>query len=219
MTTPLPPSAAIYGRVMLSIYDVYVLGFSNRFVWNCPTSRILDLYQRCVSANHLDIGVGTGYFLDHVTFPSNQPVIHLMDINPVVLDRTAERIQRLRPYSIFADVNEAHEILGSTQYDSIALNYLLHCLPGTITEKGGPLFTQLQRFLKPSGGRLFGSTILGQGVRHNFVGQRLMRLYNKKGIFGNQFDSEDQLRHLLGQHFQRYELEVRGCVALFIGYR
>ena len=41
-----------------------------------------------------------------------------------------------------------------------------------------------------SDGVLFGSTILGRGVRHNLLGRRLMRLYNRKGIFSNLEDDQ-----------------------------
>ena len=214
----LPPSAAIYSRLMLSIYDFYVLGISNRFAWRCPTPRILDLYQRAISDNHLDIGVGTGYYLDHVRFPSDHPTVHLMDINPMALARTAERIRRYQPHSILADVTSGQNPLEG-MYDSIAVNYLLHCLAGAIPDKGQEVLKRLIHFLRPSGGRLFGATILGTGVHHNGVGRQLMTLYNRKGVFDNQSDSEEQLRRLLEAHFERYELEVTGCVAQFIGFR
>jgi Methyltransferase domain len=214
----LPPSAAVYSRLMLSVYDILVLGISNRFAWGCPTQHILHLYQRGISNNHLDIGVGTGYFLDRVQFPSENPSVHLMDINPTALDRTADRIKRLRPICMLADATQAEHVLEK-RYDSIAINYLLHCLAGPMPEKGSQLLARLIDFLEPSGGRLFGATILGDGVQHNAFGKKLMTLYNRNGIFGNQSDSEEQLRSVLASHFERYEIEIQGCVALFTGYR
>lgn len=215
---PLPPSAAVYGRLMLSIYDLYVLSISNRFAWRCPTPRILNLYNQSISARHLDIGVGTGYYLDRVRFPSDQPTVHLMDINPLALARAAHRIRRYQPRCIQEDVTDA-EITLEESYDSIAVNYLLHCLSGVLPDKGGQLLEQVLPFLSPSGGRLFGATILGQGVKHNALGQRLMTVYNRKGIFGNRSDSEEQLHTLFETHFDHYKLEIHGCVALFAGYR
>ena len=72
---------AIYTPKLLSIYDLLVLGLSNRFIWKCPTPRQLAHYDRHVSANHLDVGVGTGYFLDRCLFPVTAPRVALMDIN------------------------------------------------------------------------------------------------------------------------------------------
>ncbi len=203
---------------MLSVYDLYVLGLSNRFIWRCPTHKILDLYNRLVTDRHLDVGVGTGFYLDRARFPSKHPRIDLMDINPLALSRTAQRIRRYRPNCILRDVSGTPDAIVQ-RYDSIAINYLLHCLPGRLEEKGGSVLSNLVPLLSPSGGCLFGATILGAGTRHNPVSRRLLAFYNRKSIFGNLFDSDEQLENLLKAHFDRYDLEVNGCVALFAGYR
>ena len=54
---------AVYSRSTLALYDWLVLGMSNRCIWNCPSAHMLALYDRYVTANHLDGGVGIGYFL------------------------------------------------------------------------------------------------------------------------------------------------------------
>lgn len=56
---------AIYTKRTLQVYNFVVLGISNYFIWKCPTKHIVAHYNRNVSANHLDVGVGTGYFLKH----------------------------------------------------------------------------------------------------------------------------------------------------------
>ena len=60
---------AVYTRRTLLAYDFVVLGLSNRFVWKCPTWQLEAHYNWHVSANHLDVGVGTGYFPDRCRFP------------------------------------------------------------------------------------------------------------------------------------------------------
>jgi len=60
---------AIYTPRMLYFYDLRVLAASNRWIWKCPTSRLLAHYDRHVSGNHLDVGVGSGYFLARRHFP------------------------------------------------------------------------------------------------------------------------------------------------------
>ncbi|HZM07834.1 MAG TPA: hypothetical protein VFC11_05185 [Methylocella sp.] len=52
---------AVYTKRMLGIYDWLVLGLSNRLIWRCPTQGLVAHYDRHVTANHLDVGVGTGY--------------------------------------------------------------------------------------------------------------------------------------------------------------
>lgn len=64
-------------------------------------------------------------------------------------------------------------------------------------------------------GVLFGSTILGRGVAHNLLGRRLMRLYNRKGIFSNVEDDEQGLERGLASQLTDVEIEVVGAVALF----
>ena len=77
---------------VLKVYDITVLGLSNSFIWQCPTPRLLAHYDQHVSANHLDVGVVTGYFLDHCRFPSPVPRLALMDLNPNALKYAARRL-------------------------------------------------------------------------------------------------------------------------------
>jgi hypothetical protein len=63
---------AIYTKGNLAVYDWWVLGLSNAFIWHCPTEKLLDLYRAHITNNHLEVGVGTGYF-PAKTMPSAQP--------------------------------------------------------------------------------------------------------------------------------------------------
>ncbi len=91
------PGAAIYGPVVLAAYDAFVLGFSNRFVWRCPTPRLLAHDDAHVSANHLDVGVGTGYFLDRCRFPDPDPALALLAVDPAARGWARRRLRRHRP--------------------------------------------------------------------------------------------------------------------------
>jgi hypothetical protein len=96
--------AGIYGRVGLHFYDAGVLGLTNRLVWGCSSRAILEWYQAGITANHLDVGVGTGYFLDRVVFPTSNPRLGLMDLNGNSLTHTARRLIRYSPELYRADV-------------------------------------------------------------------------------------------------------------------
>jgi ubiquinone/menaquinone biosynthesis C-methylase UbiE len=211
---PLPASAAIYSKRVLSLYDLSVLGFSNTFAWRCPTRLILRLYDRHVSAKHLEVGVGTGYFLDHCTFPVADPALTLLDVNPNSLAMAAHRLRRYRPATMLADVVSAKQP-PTAPFDSIGMNYLLHCLPGTMADKSA-VFANLARWLAP-GAVLFGTTILGQGVPHNLLARRLLQAYNRRGIFGNSTDSIEGLSDLLRAHCCTASVRVVGSVAFFVG--
>jgi len=204
--------AAAYTRTALSVYDVFVLGFSNSFAWKCPSRFILDFYDQRVSERHLDVGVGTGYFLDKCRFPSPSPFIALLDLNPNSLRATAKRLRRYGPSCYRADVLQS--IDGDMpEFSSIGLNYLLHCLPGNLSSKS-VVFENLKPLLR-TGGVIFGSTLLGQGVQRNCLAQTLTDLYNKKGIFSNTDDGLGDLEAGLQKHFANCSVQVKGCVALF----
>jgi SAM-dependent methyltransferase len=203
----------VYTRLVLYLYDP-VLWRNNHFAWRCPTSRILAFYNRHVGRKHLDVGVGTGYYLDRCFFPGGSPeAIGLLDLNENSLAFAARRIARHRPETFKANALEPVD-LGDRRFDSIGLNYLLHCLPGTIEEKASLVFRHLKPYLAP-GGVLFGGTVLAKGVSHNRFSSHLMRSYNESGIFSNTADDLEGLRRALSGAFGTANVEVCGAVALF----
>lgn len=206
--------AAIYSKLFLSVYDFYVLGFSNTFVWRSPSRLILAFYNEHISGRHLDVGVGTGFFLDKCQFPVPHPRLALVDLNPNSLQVTAQRLQRYHPETYIADLLEPLPFQAA-QFDSIALNYVLHCLLGTLRSKG-VLFGNLKPLLNQDG-VIFGTTILGAGVPKNFLAKILMRTYNSKGIFGNTYDHAADLERVLKENFHEYSIYIVGCVAFFAG--
>ena len=79
---------------------------------------------------------------------------------------------------------------------SIALNFVLHCIEGTLRTKGGAAFSKLKRLLRKDG-VLFGATILGACAPHTGFGRALMRRFNMpfkpsmsfSGIFANNLET------------------------------
>jgi hypothetical protein len=205
----------IYTPLVLRAYDLVVLGFSNRFAWRCRSATMLERYERYVGRRHLDLGVGTGWYLDHCTWPDEQPEITLLDLNENSLSVAARRLARYAPRTVRANVLDPLP-LGDSRFGSAAANYLLHCLPGPIESKAAALAANVSPYLEP-GGVLFGSTILGCGVPHTKIGRRLMRVYNAKGIFSNSDDDELGLERGLTSWLKDVRIEVAGAVALFAG--
>jgi hypothetical protein len=205
---------AIYSRRTLAAYDFVVLGVSNRFIWKCPTRRLEALYDRHITSNHLDVGVGSGYFLDRCEFPSPRPRVALMDLNPDALAFASKRITRYKPMTFRRNVLEPISIDGD-RFASIGANYLLHCLPGSMESKAVAL-DHLRTLLIPNG-VLFGATLLQHGVTRSWFAKRLMAFYNEKGVFSNEQDSLEALTRALKQRFRRVSVEVVGCAALFSG--
>jgi 2-polyprenyl-3-methyl-5-hydroxy-6-metoxy-1,4-benzoquinol methylase len=205
---------ASYTKNLLAIYDILVLGISNSLIWKCPSSRIEELYNKHVSANHLDVGVGTGYFLDRCEFPAENPRVALMDLNPNTLDFASKRISRYKPERYRHNVFDA--ISTKIQpFDSVGMNYLLHCLPGSISEKA-VVFDNLKAIMNRNAA-IFGSTILQGDAPRSWTAKRLMGLYNKKGIFANTADDFESLKEALNRRFENVSVELIGCVAMFSG--
>lgn len=205
--------ARIYTPLILKLYDLWVLQISNNYAWRCHTDNILlRHFQTNMATKHLDIGVGTGYYIANIKDGSND--ITLLDLNPNSLSAAAKRIGEHRishviQHDIFMPLPESEK----GQYDSVTLYYLLHCLRGTMHEKARAIEHASQALTDR--GTLHGSTILGKGVEHNGFGRYLMKVYNKKGIFSNAEDSLEDLRTVLERYFYKVDIRQYGVVAVF----
>ncbi len=203
--------AKIYNPLVLKLYDLWVLGLSNSFFWKCSTNKLLQLYNDKIGQKHLDIGVGTGWYLDKVTL-SQKPCLTLLDLNPNSLSCTERRISRYNPKTILADVLQPLPLTGE-KFDSIGLMYVLHCLQGSLRSKSR-IFDHLFQHLE-EGGRIFGATITGVDFESNFIATKLMEIYNRKGIFENWEDDPKELEFLLKKNFRDVSVEKEGSVAIF----
>ena len=207
-------SQALYTRAFLAVYDRLALGLMSRLVWNCPSDNVLELYNQHVSANHLDIGVGTGYFLDKCTFPVPNPRLVLVDLKPNSLAIARRKLARYSPETYHQNALDPLEIDGPC-FDSIGINYLLHCLPVTMPAKG-TILKNLKDLLNP-GGILFGTTFLYHGVKRSLLATRFFYWLNLLGIMTNKQDDVEDLKQNLTRHFTESNIEVIGCGALFWG--
>ncbi len=207
---------AFYTRRSLAVYDLAILGYFSRVAWRCPAGRIVDHYNRHVSANHLDVGVGTGYFLDHCQFPSSpeRPRLALMDVSTSCLDVASKRVARFDPELIEANVLEPIDYDGD-RFDSVGLNYVLHCLPVDLGSKAVAL-DHLIALANP-GAWVFGATLLHGGVDRNWLARKVMDRNNSHGIFSNADDTLDGLRSALSDRLSDSSVQVVGCVGIFAG--
>ncbi len=203
---------AVYTPFTLNVYDYVVLGFSNRFLWRCPTSKLEAMYDRNVSDDHLDVGVGTGYFLDKATWPVEQPQITLLDLNANSLEAASRRIGRYKPETFAANVFEP--LPTGRKYRSVGLCYLLHCLPGAMAEKAPAVFDNVIEVTE-AGGRIFGATILQGDAQRSVAAQALMNFYNRKGIFSNSSDTFAALENVLRERFEKFTTRRHGAVVIF----
>lgn len=206
-------TSAIYNALTLKFYNLWVLRLSNKWIWRCPTQLQLLHFQQHIGVNHLDIGVGTGYYIKHCRFMENA-ALSFMDINPSCLQYAYDVNQKRKPKLYCHDVFDSYQVFGE-RFDSISINYLLHCLPGSMAFKATAL-NNICAWLKPEG-KLFGSTILSDDHLHTPSSRALMRFYQNKHIFVNQQDTLSALSAELHHQLHEVDIEVIGCVALFSG--
>lgn len=205
-------SQQYFNRATLSIYDFILYGLISRYAWGVSVQRLDAHYRKYASDNHLEVGVGTGYLLNRVKFGSSKPRLSLMDLSLACLATTKRKLARYTPDTYEQNLLEpiGHKL---PSYDSIAINYVLHCVPGAFSEKGLAL-QHLQNLLSKNG-VLFGATVLSKDIRKNLLARPFMWLMNTLGVFNNREDSAKDLKDFLFLHFDVLEFEVRGVTALF----
>jgi hypothetical protein len=201
---------AAYGRLLLDAYDPIVLGVVARAVWRCPTSHLVATYRQHIRGHHLDVGPGTGYFIERSGIPDGSPVT-IVDPNANVLRHTSRRLGRLDITPVEADVLKPLPVNGL--FDSAALNLVIHCLPGPASRKATGI-ANVAATLAPDG-VLFGASVLGRTGRHTWLARRVLSAFNRRGAFDNLDDSEEGLREMLGASFDRVELKTVGSIAIF----
>lgn len=199
-----------YSPVFLRIYDPLILGLFLPFVWRCPTTHLVERYRKHVGPRHLDVGPGTGYFLERAGLPDRSSVT-LLDPNVNVLGHASRRLHRLDVTIIEADVLKPLPVEGP--FDSAALNGVLHCVPGPLSRKAAAV-ANVAAVLAPTG-VLFGASILGDAGRHTWLARSMLKANNRRGIFDNLYDTEDGIRQILEASFERVEMATVGSMAIF----
>ena len=198
-----------YGPLVLAVYDWWVLGFMARMVWRSPTPLIIEWYRPLFGDRHLDIGPGSGYFVD-VSAPDDVELT-LLDPNRDVLDHCERRLSRFDPTLVEADVLKPLPVRGP--FDSAALSAVLHCLPGPMEAKAAAIRNAAS--VLDTEGVLFGATVLGLAERHTMAARAFVRAANIQGGFDNLDDTREGLEAILSASFEDVEIEVVGSLALF----
>ena len=201
---------AAYNPLLLAIYDVWVGKFMARVVWKTPIPPGVERYRRHLGSRHLDVGPGTGYFIEKAAPPAGTEIT-LLDPNPHVLKHVSRRLASMAPATVEADVMKPLPVDGP--FDSAALSFVLHCLRGPMTNKATAVRNIAD--VLTSDGVLFGGTVLGNEASHTRPARAFLWAFNKRGDFDNLEDTVDGLHGMLGASFRDVEIEVTGSSALF----
>ena len=204
-------AASFYTAPLLFFYDYYVFKFASRLVFHCPERKVIDFYLERITSNHLEVGVGTGYLLNKCAEQGKIASLSLLDFNKNCLDVTEKALATYMPDKHHANILEPLPI-HNRKYDSVGINFVLHCVPGSFREKGVALDHIAEHLNK--GSTLFGSTIIyypGQSKLSKFV----MNIYNRKGIFNNTRDTREELAEALARNYSNIEISQTGNVLFF----
>lgn len=200
-----------YTRPLLKAYDRVVLGFVSWFVWRCPTSELVERYRRHIRPRHLDVGPGTGYFIERSGLPDGSPVT-IVDPNPNVLEHASQHLRRLDVTAVQADVLKPLPVSGP--FESAALHLVIHCLPGPASRKAMAV-ANVAATLAPDG-VLFGASVLGLSGPQTRLSRTILKLFNRRGAFDNLNDTEAGLREMLEASFEEVEIDTLGSAAVFV---
>ena len=199
-----------YNRFLLAIYDPWVIGVTTRAFWKVPVPAGIEQYRRNLGPRHLDVGPGTGYWIEKAAPPAGTEIT-LLDPNPNVLARCSRRLAAMHPTTVQASVMEPLPV--DATFDSAALSFVIHCLRGPMSNKAAAI-RNVAAVLEPEG-VLFGGTILGLEEHHRPQARLFLKGANKIGDFDNLGDTAAGLRGILEESFQDVEIEVVGSAAMF----
>jgi hypothetical protein len=212
-TTAVPEKGRpIYTPLFLLFYDFWVLGVVNTFAWGCSTTRyLLPQFRTNVRNNHLDIGVGTGYYLDKGQIPHTTRLT-LVDIEQGALETAQRRSRRSDANLVIADILQPLSL--NEKFDSVSMYYLFHCIPATMREKCG-VFSHI-RYNMMADGVIHGASILGKGVaQDNWFGKRIRTFCLNQGVFHNREDNAYEFEDALRRNFKKVETRVVGTIFIW----
>ena len=200
-----------YTPFLLRIYDPIVLGVVAKVVWRIPKEALLESFRQLIGPTHLEVGPGTGWFLEKSGRLASTSLT-ILDPNPNVLRHVTERLRDVPITAIEADVLKPLPVDGP--FASAGFNAVLHCLPGPPEYKEAAL-RNIAAVLAPDG-VLFGATVLGRSGNHTWLGQRVLTVFNRQGGFDNLEDSAVWLRAALERSFESVEVSEVGSLAVFV---
>ena len=205
----------IYGPWLLPLYDFLIMRVLAPYVWQCPAHNFTGLYRDCMSRNHADVGVGTGYALDKCAYAPGEVRIGLFDLQSNCLEYTARRLARFAPEAYQCDAMKPIAV-GADRFDSVALGGILHCIPGDMAEKGA-VFDAIEPLMH-SGAKVFGYTILNREIEKTWLSKVAYVVFENLKVINGPDDSASQLHRELANRFKFVEVKVIGCVALFVAH-
>jgi len=237
---PSMTSDAVYTEKVLQDYDTVIWDFNSPFHWRIHPLDVQALYDTCLanSTRHCEVAVGTGLFLKGLqategNCSSSLAHVTLVDLNPNSLKLCQNRLltevdyyskNNVKMELVVQDIlSLSSSLLIRKSYDSVAANFLLHCLHkhDSRYETLRLAVQNMASLLTPETGVFFGSTILGKELLDDeeaTVGPaalETLRMYNKFGVFGNEEDSFEMLSKVFHEIFDEVDIWQVGYCAVW----
>ena len=211
---PVPVGASVYNRYSLVLYDLLVHFFSNRFVWRCPTVHLIEHARACLSPKHLEMGIGSGKLFQKVSVGRAFERLAIADVNLDCLGFARKVLHQENPETWKVNLlNPREEIQRLSGFQSIGLNYVLHCLPLEFREKLELCGRLMDRCLE-DGGVLSGCTLF-PNLNPSRFSRKLMGFYNRRGVFHNQSDDPKLFWEWIDARGLDPQFYTVGCVGFF----
>lgn len=216
------PNPDLYSPKWMDRYDLLIVRLSHLLAWRVPNRTLCALYDRNIGGRHLEVGPGSGYFLDHMSPAAVSRVkeLRLLDLNPAPLAHTRARLEPKFGRAILHEADALQKWpFEDGSLDSVGSTMVLHCLPRPSMLGKAVVFEQAARVLRP-GGRFFGCTILagGEGITQNWLARRLMATYNsKENTFHNSGDTLEDLRSVAEKYLDDVTVTAHGTVGVWEG--
>lgn len=202
----------IFSTMSHRFYDFIVYRFISPYIWQCDTESIVKRYRQNLSNNHMEVGVGTGFLIKRSKPACQQFSLTLMDFNKSCLFKSADYLHEYHPDLQLQNILEPFQ-QNRKHYDSIGMNYMLHCVPGNFVTKA-VVFDHVYNALN-HGGVFFGMTLLNKGSHRNTLSKMLMKCLNTFRIFTNQNDNLDDFVTALRQRFNNAEISIQGSAVIW----
>ena len=200
---------------------------ANDLIWGVSTDHIQKQYQNYMSDIHLDIGVGSGYFLKRTTTTAHSSegqlhrTITLVDVNPRYLKECKASLEsyttKVNCHAISIMGPGMQGFLPRNHFESVGISLLFHHLPNTEKRSKWKALDNIIPLVKDDG-VVFGSTIISGTDRqhkHRFLAKVLLVFNNAIGVFSNREDSLGTILANLNKRFLHVQYKVEGSVLLF----
>jgi len=198
------------------LYDTGLYKFVTGSIWRCPTALLLDNYADNISNNHLEVGVGSGYFLRRTLCADYLDRLMLSDLNRRCLAKSSSKLAAFAPITLRHNIQRAFpdNVRG---FSSVGMNYVLHCIPGRFSANQA-IFQNVHAALD-KGGVFFGSTLIPGRLGDGIASWLFMRVLNGLGIFNNSNHRVAELKGALEVYFSKVEISMVGNAAVFVAQK